>query len=111
MSADGNELVLQSTEGRNILYGENITKEITYQLVSFKSEAKTVFTINGIEYEYEAGMTWGDYARNSEYNSLGLYVLDGNNLVYSNGRILHTSESKVVYGTDLIQSISYKFMS
>ena len=62
------------------------------------------FTINGVEYQAEEGMTWEEWL-NSEYNTDEYYTL-GSMVVTSNGFPVQLNGYTVV-STDIIISTSY----
>jgi hypothetical protein len=60
------------------------------------------FTVEGVKYQAEEGMTWGEFI-DSAYNTSG-YFTYSNNKVYYTGHYIHDNrDGSEVYSTDLIE--------
>lgn len=80
--------------------------------VSSPYHIKSTFTIDGVSYEYEPGMTWGEWV-DSDYNSLGVCLTDNKSdssqMLFDNKHL--SVNFKLILSNELIDSsISYVFV-
>lgn len=65
------------------------------------------FTIDGVEYQAEEGMTWGEWCANEEYNTDGYKLNDSNRVVSSSGTLVELGGNAVLASSSPSAGVTY----